>query len=162
MAKEEENKAILVHWRRRLMSTASGGPRFWATVNLMEVWQLLPIGHNGHSPVCEIAIAKKRRVAKTLRGHNFGRKIVLPHFEPLWIVIYFSIFIIQGGQDHFFPKEMLTTLSILKLHKNPWIWEGLRTIHFIYTNKKIFRKMANCTERVSISFGKNGLCHPVA
>ena len=38
---------------------------------------------------------------------------------------------IQGGQDHFFPKEMLISLSILKLHKNSWIWEGLRTIHFI-------------------------------
>ena len=38
---------------------------------------------------------------------------------------------IQGDQDHFLPKEMLISLSILKLHKNPWIWEGLRTIHFI-------------------------------
>ena len=38
---------------------------------------------------------------------------------------------LQGGQDHFFPKEMLISLSILKLHKYPWIWEGLRTIHFI-------------------------------
>ena len=26
---------------------------------------------------------------------------------------------VQGGQDHFFPKEMLISLSILKLHKNP-------------------------------------------
>ena len=26
---------------------------------------------------------------------------------------------LQGGQDHFFPKEMLISLSILKLHKNP-------------------------------------------
>ena len=25
---------------------------------------------------------------------------------------------VQGGQDHFFPKEMLISLSILKLHKN--------------------------------------------
>ena len=38
---------------------------------------------------------------------------------------------IQGVQDHFLRKEMLISLSILKLHKNPWIWEGLRTIHFI-------------------------------
>ena len=38
---------------------------------------------------------------------------------------------VQGDQDHFFPKEMLISPSILKLHKNPWIWEGLRTIHFI-------------------------------
>ena len=38
---------------------------------------------------------------------------------------------IQGDQDHFFPKEMLISPSILKLHKNPWIWEGLTTIHFI-------------------------------
>ena len=65
MAKEEENKAILAHWRRRLMSTASGGWwRSWATVNLMDVWQLLAIGHNGHSPVCEIAFAKKRGLRK--------------------------------------------------------------------------------------------------
>ena len=26
---------------------------------------------------------------------------------------------IQGDQDHFLSKEMLITLSILKLHKNP-------------------------------------------
>ena len=38
---------------------------------------------------------------------------------------------IQGDQDHFFTKEMLISPSILKLHKNPWIWEGLTTIHFI-------------------------------
>ena len=38
---------------------------------------------------------------------------------------------VQGDQDHFFPKEMLISPSILKLHKNPWIWEGLTTIHFI-------------------------------
>ena len=38
---------------------------------------------------------------------------------------------IQGDQDHFLPKEMLISPSILKLHKNPRIWEGLRTIHFI-------------------------------
>ena len=88
MAKEEENKAILVHWRRRLMSTASGGPRFWATVNLMEVWQLLPIGHNGHSPVCEIAIAKKRRVAKTPREAQFWSKNCSTHsadFQPFYL-----------------------------------------------------------------------------
>ena len=38
---------------------------------------------------------------------------------------------VQGDQDHFLAKEMLISPSILKLHKNPWIWEGLRTIHFI-------------------------------
>ena len=38
---------------------------------------------------------------------------------------------VQGDQDHFLCKEMLISPSILKLHKNPWIWEGLRTIHFI-------------------------------
>ena len=38
---------------------------------------------------------------------------------------------LQGDQDHFLCKEMLITPLILKLHKNPWIWEGLRTIHFI-------------------------------
>ena len=38
---------------------------------------------------------------------------------------------VQGDQDHFYAKEMLISPSILKLHKNPWIWEGLRTIHFI-------------------------------
>ena len=27
--------------------------------------------------------------------------------------------ILQGGQDHFLPKEMLISTSILKLHKNP-------------------------------------------
>ena len=27
--------------------------------------------------------------------------------------------ILQGGQDHFFPKEMLISSSILKLLKNP-------------------------------------------
>ena len=26
---------------------------------------------------------------------------------------------LQGDQDHFFPKEMPISLSILKLHKNP-------------------------------------------
>ena len=26
---------------------------------------------------------------------------------------------LQGDQDHFFPKEMLISPSILKLHKNP-------------------------------------------
>ena len=40
-------------------------------------------------------------------------------------------FHLQGDQDHFLSKEMLISPSILKLHKNPWIWEGLRTIHFI-------------------------------
>ena len=38
---------------------------------------------------------------------------------------------VHGDQDHFLCKEMLISGSILKLHKNPWIWEGLRTIHFI-------------------------------
>ena len=55
---------------------------------------------------------------------------------------------VQGGQDHFFPKEMLISLLILKLHKNPWIWEGLRIIHFIQTNKNFFKKLANFTEGV--------------
>ena len=36
-----------------------------------------------------------------------------------------------GWPRPFFPKEMLISLSILKLHKNPWIWKVLRTIHFI-------------------------------
>ena len=55
--------------------------------------------------------------------------------------------VLQGDQDYFYAKEMLISLSIFKSHKNPWIWEGLRIIHFILTNKTFFRKMANFTER---------------
>ena len=29
------------------------------------------------------------------------------------------VHVIQGDQDHFYAKEMLISLSILKLHKNP-------------------------------------------
>ena len=66
----------------------------------------------------------------------------LQHMNSKWFLYLFSLVlwgtqnhitlhIIQGDQDHFLPKEMLISLSILKLNKNPWIWEGLRTIHFI-------------------------------
>ena len=53
-------------------------------------------------------------------------------FAKLWKTIFWTTTsFVQGDQDHFFTKEMLISPSLLKLHKNPWIWEGLRTIHFI-------------------------------
>ena len=57
------------------------------------------------------------------------------HLEQRTLFIHITyvkaFYLLQGDQDHFFPKEMLISLSILKLHKNPRIWEGLTTIHFI-------------------------------
>ena len=63
---------------------------------------------------------KPKTVSRWLKLQSFS-------IEPTKVESSF----LQGGQDHFLPKEMLISPSILKLHKNPWIWEGLRTIHFI-------------------------------
>ena len=68
---------------------------------------------------------------------TFRRKMGhVPVFWTKWLFLFQKyrgrlLVKVQGDQDHFYAKEMLISLSILKLRKNPWKWEGLRTIHFI-------------------------------
>ena len=62
--------------------------------------------------VVVILLSKMKPNFRPKFGNNL--KVVLQHVSPNQV--YEKI---QGGQDHFFPKEMLISLSILKLHKNP-------------------------------------------